>query len=379
MVTIHPGSAFPRRDGHRAPRYRPAVHLHWFVPSFGDEARLGDPSTAVPPSLAHLTSVAQAAEAAGFEAMLVPAGEACHDGWIVAATLAQHTTTIKFLVAFRPGFVNPPVAARMAASLDRLSGGRLLLNVVTGGHPAELAKDGDVDVDHDARYRRTEEFLEVVLRSWHERGWDHDGEFFAVRGGGIAQQPKSTPHPKIYLGGASEPAMRAAARHADVYLMWGEPVERMADRATQAKAMAAELGRTIEVGTRFQVVCRETDEEARVAAEDIVSSIDPAYGERLRSHADHTDSVGQSRQNELRAVAEGDWLGPTLWNGFARARLGASVALVGSGPSIKATLDRYVEAGIDTFILSGYRHDHEATRVGRHLMPLLLKDVAASA
>lgn len=357
--------------GHPAPRYGAGVHLHWFVPSFGDEARLGDRSTAVPPSTAHLVAVAQAAEAAGFEALLVPAGEACHDGWIVASTLAQHTSTIKFLVAFRPGFVNPPVAARMAASLDRLSGGRLLLNVVTGGHPHELAKDGDVDVDHDARYRRTEEFLEVVLRSWHERGWDHDGEFFRVRDGGIAQRPKSAPHPKIYLGGASEPAMGAAARHADVYLMWGEPVERMAERAARAKAMAAELGRTLEVGTRFQIVCRETDDEARSAAEDMISCIDPAYGERLRSHADRTDSVGQARQNELRGIADGDWLGDTLWNGFARARLGASVALVGSGASIKATLDTYVEAGIDTFILSGYRHDLEAERVGRFLVPLV--------
>ena len=347
------------------------MHLHWFVPSFGDEARLGDPATRVPPSVDHLTTVARAAEAAGFEAMLVPAGEACHDGWIVAATLAQRTTSIKYLVAFRPGFIAPPVAARMAASLDRLSGGRLLLNVVTGGHPHELAKDGDVGVDHDARYRRTEEFLEVVLRSWHEQGWDHDGEFFSVRGGGIAQQPKSRPHPRIYLGGASEAAMRAAARFADVYLMWGEPVDRMAGRAARAREMAADLGRTIEVGTRFQVVCRESDDEARAAAEDIVAGIDPGFGERLRSHADRTDSVGQARQNELRATAEGDWLGGTLWNGFARARLGASVALVGSGASIKATLDAYVEAGIDTFILSGYRHDLEAERVGRHLMPLV--------
>jgi alkanesulfonate monooxygenase len=165
--------------------------------------------------------------------------------------------------------------------------------------------------------------------------------------------------------------MRVAARFADVYLMWGEPVERMAGRAALAKEMAADLGRTIEVGTRFQVVCRETDDEARAAAEDIVSGIDAGYGERLRSHADRTDSVGQSRQNELRASAGGEWLGDTLWNGFARARLGASVALVGSGPSIRSTLDRYVEAGIDTFILSGYRHDLEAERVGRHLMPLL--------
>jgi alkanesulfonate monooxygenase len=166
--------------------------------------------------------------------------------------------------------------------------------------------------------------------------------------------------------------MRVAARFADVYLMWGEPVERMADRAAMAKEMAADHGRALEVGTRFQVVCRETDDEARASAEELVSGIDAGtYGERLRSHADRTDSVGQARQNELRAAAEGDWLGDTLWNGFARARLGAAVALVGSGASIRDTLDTYVEAGIDTFILSGYRHDHEAARVGRHLMPLL--------
>jgi alkanesulfonate monooxygenase len=347
------------------------MHILWFVPSFPDQARLGDASTLVPASLEHLTRVAQTAEAAGFEGMLVPAGEGCLDGWIVAATLAQVTERIRFLVAFRPGFVTPPVAARMASTLDRMSGGRLDLNVVTGGHPHELEKDGDVGTDHDARYRRTDEFLDVVLRSWHEQGWDHDGEFYAVRGGGIAQRPKQKPHPPIYLGGSSEAAMRTAAKYADVYLMWGEPVDRMADRAAQAKAMARELGREIEVGTRFQVVCRETDDEARAAAEDIVGSIDPSYGEKLRSHSDRTDSEGQRRQNELWQQSGGDWLTDVLWNGFARARMGASVALVGSGPSIKGALDEYVDAGIDTFILSGYRHDEEAERVGRLLLPLL--------
>ena len=355
------------------------MHLLWFIPSFGDEARLGDPTTAVPPSLAHLTAVAQAAEAGGFEGALVPAGEACHDGWIVASTLAQRTATLRYLVAFRPGFVNPPVAARMASTLDRMSGGRLWLNVVTGGHPHELAKDGDVDVDHAARYRRTDEFLEVVLRSWHEQGWDHDGEFFRVRGGGIAQAPKQRPHPKVFLGGASEAAMRTAAKYADVYLMWGEPVDRMAERAAEAKALAAEQGRTLEVGTRFQIVCRATDEEARAAAEDVVGHVDESYGDRLRSHADRTDSVGQSRQNELWQASGGDWLTDVLWNGFARARLGASVALVGSGPTIKRALDEYVEAGIDWFILSGYRHDEEAERVGRYLVPLVASSAAGAA
>jgi alkanesulfonate monooxygenase len=349
----------------------PVMHLLWFVPTFPDQARLGDASTLVSPTLEHLTRVAQTAESAGFEGMLGPTGEGCLDAWVVAATLAQVTERIRFLVAFRPGFVNPPVAARMASTLDRMSGGRLDLNVVTGGHPHELETDGDVGVDHDARYRRTDEFLEVVLRSWHERAWDHDGEFFSVRGGGIQQRPKQKPHPPIYLGGSSELAMQTAAKYADVYLMWGEPVDRMAARAAEVKRLAAEHGRTIEVGTRFQVVCRETDTDARVAAEDIVGSIDPAYGEKLRSHSDRTDSEGQRRQNELWQQSGGDWLTDVLWNGFARARMGASVALVGSGPTIKAALDDYVDAGNDTFILSGYRHDDEAERVGRYLLPLL--------
>ncbi len=214
------------------------MHLFWFVPSMGDEARLGDPGSALAPTLDHLVAVARTAEAAGFEGMLVPTGELCHDAWIVAASLAQHTESLKFLVAFRPGFVNPPVAARTAATLDWLTGGRVLLNVVTGGHDHELAKDGDF-LDHDGRYRRTAEFLELVLRSWHEQGWDHDGEFFRVVDGGIAQRPVQQPHPRIYLGGSSDAAMDAAARFADVYLMWGEPVERMAPRAAAAKALAA--------------------------------------------------------------------------------------------------------------------------------------------
>ena len=347
------------------------MRVLWFVPSFPDAARLGDPSTMVAPTLEHLSRVAQTAEAAGFEGMLVPTGEGCLDAWVVAATLAQVTERIRFLVAFRPGFVNPPVAARMASTLDRLSGGRLDLNVVTGGHPHELETDGDVGVDHDARYRRTDEFLEVVLRSWSEKGWSHDGEFFTVRGGGIQQKPTQRPHPPIYLGGSSEAAMRTAAKYADVYLMWGEPVERMAARAAEAKGLAASMGRELRVGTRFQIVCRATDDEAAAAAEEIVGSIDASYGDKLRSHSDRTDSEGQRRQNELWQQSGGDWLNAYLWNGFARARMGASVALVGSGPTIKKALDEYVEAGIDTFILSGYRHDEEAERVGRLLLPLV--------
>ncbi len=352
----------------------------WFVPSMGDEARLGDASTRVKPTLDHLIEVARQAEAAGFEAMLVPTGEMCLDGWMVAATLAQHTERIKFLVAFRPGFVTPPVSARMAASLDWLTGGRILLNVVTGGHLHELAKDGDFlrdehgewqAVDHDSRYRRTSEFLDVVMRSWHERDWEHSGEFFRVTNGGVAQRSAQRPHPPIYLGGASDAAMETAARYADVYLMWGEPVELMADRAARAKQMAADLGRTIDVGTRFQIVCRETDTGARAAAEEIVGNIADSFREKMRSHADRTDSVGQARQNALRGAGsdeQGEWLSDVLWNGFARARMGASVALVGSGESIRKELDRFVDAGIDTFILSGYRHDEEAARVGAHLI-----------
>ncbi len=351
------------------------MRLFWFLPSFGDEARLGDPSTRIEPTIDHLAAVARAAESSGFEGVLVPTGSGCLDAWMVAATLAPLTERLKFLVAFRPGFIEPPVAARMASSLDWLTGGdRVLLNVVTGGHPHELATDGDVGTDHAARYRRTEEFLSVVLRSWHEQGWSHEGEFFRVEGGGIAQSPVTQPHPPIYLGGASEAAMEAAARYADVYLMWGEPVDRMAERAAAAKALAASYGRVLEVGTRFQIVCRETDEAARRDAEDIVGHIGDDFRKRLRDHADRTDSVGQARQNELRASGDDpddEWLTPVLWNGFARARLGASVALVGSGPTLATALKEYEDAGIDTFILSGYRHDEEAIRVGSHLVPFV--------
>ena len=338
----------------------------------GDEQRLGDPESSVAPTIEHLVHVAQTAEAAGFGAMLVPTGEMCHDAWITAASLAQHTTTMKFLVAFRPGFVNPPVAARMASSLDWLSGGRVLLNVVTGGHPHELEKDGDVGVDHDSRYRRTAEFLDVVKRSWASSGWDFDGEFFTVRNGGISQCGPQTPHPPIYLGGASDAAVRTAAEFADVYLMWGEPVESMAPRAGAAIELAGrEFGRRLKVGTRFQIVCRPTDAEARRDAEQLVAHISDDYRHRIRDHADRTDSVGQARQNELRGDSE--WLSPALWNGFARARMGASVALVGSPRTIHDELQRFVAAGIDTFILSGYPHDAEAARCGELLMPLLAR------
>ena len=356
------------------------MHLLWFVPSMGDEARLGDVSTRIKPTLDHLVHVAQTAEAAGFEGMLVPTGEMCLDAWMVAATLAQHTERIKFLVAFRPGFVNPPVAARMAATLDSLTGGRILLNVVTGGHLHELAKDGDFvrdddgewrEVDHDSRYRRTAEFMDVVMRSWHERDWDHAGEFFRVTNGGVAQRPAQRPHPPIYLGGASDAAMETAARYADVYLMWGEPVELMAERRRgRSRWPPTSAARSRWARASRSCAARPTPKHAPTRRTSS-GSIAESFREKMRSHADRTDSVGQQRQNALRGTGsdeQGEWLSDVLWNGFAHARMGASVALVGSGESIRKELDRFVDAGIDTFILSGYRHDEEAARVGRFLM-----------
>src|SRR4051812_32697727 len=205
------------------------MEVHWFLPTRGDSRDVGPATTdrghdaaalRRRPTLAYLTAVAQAAEQSGFGAVLTPTGSGCEDAWVVCSALAAVTERLDFLVAFRPGFVLPTLAAQQAATFQRLSGGRLRLNVVTGGDPVEQRAYGDF-LDHDARYARTGEFLEVLRACFAGGPVDFAGQYFTVEGGGLASPPD--PVPPIYLGGASGPAEDVTARLVDTYLTWGEP------------------------------------------------------------------------------------------------------------------------------------------------------------
>src|SRR4051794_8862712 len=239
------------------------MRLHWFLPTGGDSRYVGavtvtDGRTAASavraPSVEYLAQVARAAEAAGFDAVLTPVGIGCEDPWVLCSAVAQHTSRLRFLVAFRPGFASPLLLAQQAATFQRMAGDRLLLNVVTGGDPVEQRSYGDF-LDHDARYARTGEYLEVLDRLWSGEPFDFRGEHLHLEG---AHLKLPVVRPQVYFGGASPAAEQVAARSADTYLTWGEPPAMVRERVERMQKRAADEGRDLRFGIRLHVIARRT-------------------------------------------------------------------------------------------------------------------------
>lgn len=295
---------------------------------------------------------------------------------MVAGLVAGQTERLKFLVAVRPGFVAPTVAAKMVATFDQLAPGRLLVNVVTGGFPAELAADGDF-TPHDDRYARTGEFIEVMRKYWTERQFDHAGRFYRVEGCRPFIKCATQPHPPLYAGGASAAAEDLFAREIDCYLLWGESRRQMRDRIERMKAKAAASGRTLRLGVRMHVLARETEDEARAAAYAQVEGVSPATLERARATLTATDSAGESRQRAFAMGNDDQWVEPNLWAGIGQVRRGVGVTLVGSYEQVARRFVNYTEMGLSYFILSGYPHLEEAETAGRTWLPLFWDMVRA--
>ena len=344
------------------------VDFGWFLPTMGDSEVIGPPTR--PASLEYLVQVAQAGQDAGFTFALVPVGTTCQDAWLTSAIVAGRTQKLRFLVAMRPGFIAPTVAAKMSNTLDQLTGGRGLINVVTGGFPAELAADGDF-TEHDDRYARTQEFMQVVRKAWTEpKRWDHEGSYYRIEGGNVFPRPYQQPCPPFYFGGASDAAKKVGAEETDVYLLWGEPLPMVRERIADMRERAAAVGRTLRFGLRIHVLVRDTEAEAWKAAAELIASIPENFQAMMDKHKSGVDSEGERRQIQLREGKGEDLvLAPNLWAGIGKARLGVGTALVGSGENVAARLQEYVDEGIDTFILSGYPHLEEAQRFGKYVTP----------
>jgi alkanesulfonate monooxygenase len=352
----------------------------WYLPTHGDSrdlvggafhANIVNPAFRKP-ELDYLVQVAKAAERAGFVGALIPTGSYCEDAWLVAAAVAQHTERLKALVAFRPGFVLPAVAAQTAASFQKLTGERLLLNVVTGGNSREQRGFGDF-LDHDARYERTAEFLTVVRGVWRGPGFSYEGKHYRVDQGGLVE-PLSTA-PTLYFGGASEAAERVAAAHADVYLTWGETPPMVRERIASARRRAEAHGRSLRFGIRLHVISRDTEEEAWREAQRLLDGIPAGAIEEAQKALGALDSVGQTRMRSLHGGRVGSVreleIYPNLWAGVGLVRGGAGTALIGSHAQVAERIAEYEAIGIDTFILSAYPNLEEAVRVGEQLLPLL--------
>jgi alkanesulfonate monooxygenase len=370
---------------------RPAG-VHWFLPTNGDargivgtahakEAR-GSASGLREPSIEYLGDVARAADRLGYDAVLTPTGTWSEDAWLSTAAVLGQTERLKFLVALRPGLVSPTLAAQMAATLQRFSGGRVLLNVVTGGDEVEMRRFGDW-LDHDERYDRTAEFLEVLRGVWAvgspdgAQSFDHTGRHYRIEGARSIAPPD--PAPEIWFGGSSEAALPVATEHADVYLTWGEPPEQAGRKIARVRELAARRGRNLRFGVRLHVLTRDRSPDAWAVAQrwlDGLSQQQVADAQRVLTTS---GSVGQRRMAALhdggRLAATGDArdleIHPGLWAGVGLVRGGAGTALVGSHEEVADLMAEYHDAGFDEFVLSGYPHLEEAYCFAEGVRPLL--------
>jgi alkanesulfonate monooxygenase len=357
--------------------------LHWFLPTNGDSradlslgnavgsagsrVRAGD-GTERAPDIGYIGQIARSAEQLGFAAALTPTSSWCEDAWLMTAALTQVTSTFKFLVAARPGLMSPTLAAHMAATYQRISGGRLLLNIVTGGDDIEQRRFGD-HLDKAARYRRAGEFLHIFRELWTGEPVDFAGEHYNVEAARIIPAPV---WPEIYLGGSSPGAIDVAARYADVYLTWGEPPAAVADKLDRVRDRAKAQHRELRFGIRLHVIARDTAAQAWAQARRLLAGLDPAQIERAQAIQRASGSEGQRRMTALHNGKTDDLeIYPNLWAGIGLVRGGAGTALVGSHQEVADRILEYHQLGIDEFILSGYPHLEEAYQVGEGVLPAL--------
>ncbi|WP_409431405.1 LLM class flavin-dependent oxidoreductase [Mycobacterium sp. SMC-16] len=365
-----------------------AITLHWFLPTNGDsrtDLSLGNAVGGAgsradafgadrAPDLDYLSLVAGAAEKLGFTGALTPTSSWCEDAWVFTAALTQLTEHFKYLVAFRPGLQAPTLVAQAAATYQRISRNRLLLNVVTGGDDVEQRRFGDY-LGKSERYERAAEFLTIFRQLWSGEPVTFTGKHLSVENATII--PADT-WPDIYLGGSSAEALEVAAEHADVYLTWGEPPAQVAEKLDAVRHQVKNLGRArraagdLRFGIRLHVISRPTEEEAWAQADKLLAGLDPESIKRAQQVQRSSQSEGQRRMSALHGGRTDNLeVSPNLWAGIGLVRGGAGTALVGSHEQVADRIAEYHELGLDEFILSGYPHLEEAFAFGEGVIPIL--------
>ncbi|PFL25308.1 alkanesulfonate monooxygenase [Bacillus cereus] len=344
------------------------MNLIWWLPTQGDGKYIGTTKGNRSNSLNYHKQIVTALDMLGYDSVLVPTGRSCEDPWIFASSLVNETKKLRYLIALRPSVQSPTLAGRLASSFDRISNGRLELNIVTGGVPAELHADG-VHLEHSQRYKYTEEFLEIFNPIMEGKEIDFEGDHINVENANILFPSLQNPRPPIFFGGASDEAMEVAVKHSDVYLMWAEPFENIKNRIIKIKELELKYNRTVELGIRFHIIVRETEKEARKAAANLIKYASPQ--ESINLLKKDYDSVGQSRLDEIMELHPDDFMEDNLWKGIGRYRGGASIAIVGDPQQVASTLFKYQSLGIKHFIISGYPNLEEIYNIHDLLFPLI--------
>jgi alkanesulfonate monooxygenase len=350
---------------------QPKSNILWFLPTHGDGHYLGTTSGGRDVNFGYLRQIAQAADQLGYYGVLLPTGRSCEDSWVVASAVAPWTERLRYLVAVRPGLQSPSVAARMTATLDRVTNGRLLINVVTGGDPVENKGDG-IFLDHNERYEVTREFLGVYNDMLEGKTVNFQGKHIQIEDGRLLFKPVQSPRPPLYFGGSSDAGIDVAVDTVEKYLTWGEPPAQVAEKVNRVKAAAAARGRKLSFGIRLHVIVRETNEEAWKAADDLIKHVTDDTIAAAQKIFSRMDSVGQQRMLQLHGGRRDKLeISPNLWAGVGLVRGGAGTALVGDAETVAARIKEYQDVGIDTFIMSGYPHLEEAYRFAELVFPLL--------
>jgi alkanesulfonate monooxygenase len=344
---------------------RAPCEVSWFSALCDDDYEfLGVPDPGLQSSFEHCRDIALAAETGGFDNLLLPSGYSLGiDSIAFAAGLAPLLKRMRVLAAIRCGEMWPPQLARQLATLDQMLGGRLTVNIISSDMPGETLASAP-------RYARTLEVMKILATLLNGENIDHEGDFYRLKLEAPRVGTVSGRRPPFYFGGLSEDAREAAAEAADVYLMWPDRMEVVQGIVADLSARAAKRGRRLKFGYRVHVVVRESEAEARLAADRLLSKLDEVEGEKIRNRSLDSASFGVRRQAELRegAGAEG-YVEANLWTGIGRARSGCGAAIVGDPDQVLAKLNAYRELGIDAFILSGYPHAREADLFARYVLP----------
>jgi alkanesulfonate monooxygenase len=338
------------------------LDLFWSVPVSGDSRHVGTVTGDRPGYFDQLKDIALAADRLGFKGLVIPTGQGCDDPWVTAAALAPVTEHLQLVLALRPGVASPTHVARQAAALHRISNGRLMVKIVCGGDPAELAGDG-IFLNHGDRYAHASEFLTVYRRLLEGKTVDLDGDYITVTGAQLAYPPQER-RPPVWLGGSSKAALDLAAEYADTYLIWGEPLDQVEAKLKTIRRRSKAAGREVRFGLRIHLIVRPTEAEAWDAADKLIADL-PATQRDLAAADQMQGGALPGRGRDPLLIV------PNLSSNVGLARGGKGAALVGDPPTVAKRLRDYQALGIETVIASGCPHLEEAHRVAALLFPEL--------